>query len=440
MRARAFALRSARIVTPDGARAGVVTVRDGRIQSVTPEAPKRVPLRDLGFLAILPGAVDTHVHVSEPGRGDWEGFDTATRAAAAGGITTLVDMPLPSIPSTTTAAALEVKRGTARGRVYVDCAFWGGIVPGSGSEPAALLAAGARGAKAFLSPSGIEEFPASDLDTLRAAMLALKTAEAPLLAHAELIGDRVGPASAPDYASYLASRPRSLENDAVRMLVSLCRETGCRTHILHLSSSDAVDIVREARSLGLPISAETCPHYLTFAAESIPDRSPAFKCAPPIRERENRERLWRGLREGVLEMVVSGHSPCAPDLKFRGDGDFMTARAGISSLQLSLSATWTGATSRGFELVDIARWMAQGPARLAGLSARKGAIVPGMDADLAIFDPEETYVVEAEGILHRHPATPYLGMRLKGVVLETYVRGHKVYDHGSFVRPHGELL
>jgi allantoinase len=441
MRPRAFALRSARIVTPEGERAGVLTVRDGRIHSITPEAPKRVPLRELGFLAVLPGVVDTHVHVNEPGRTEWEGFATATRAAAAGGVTTFVDMPLHSIPPTTTPAALEAKRAAARGRVYVDCAFWAGIVPGGGSDLPALLAAGARGAKACLAPSGSPEFPASDPETLRSAMIVLKASNAPLLADAELLdSNRVRPASAPAYSAYLASRPRSGENEAVSLLVSLCRETGARAHIVHLSSSDAVAILREARAAGLPISAETCPHYLTFAAESIPDRSPAFKCAPPIRERENRERLWQGLREGAIEMVVSDHSPCAPDLKSAGDGDFMAARGGISSLQFSLSATWTGAMARGFDLGDLSRWMAQAPARLAGLHSRKGAIAPGMDADLAIFDPDETYAVAPEGVLHRHPLTPYLGMRLSGVVLETYVRGHKVYDHGSFGRPHGELL
>ena len=437
---RAFALRSSRIVTSDGERAGVLTVRDGKIHSITPDVPKRVPLRDLGFLAILPGVVDSNVHVNEPGRTEWEGFDTATRAAAAGGVTTIVDMPVYSIPPTTSAGALEIKRAAARGKLHVDCAFWGGVVPENIADLPALLAAGARGAKAFLMLSGIDEFPASDAATLRAAMSALKAANAPLLAHAELMGEGGAvPGSAANYADYLASRPRSWENDAIRLLVSLCRETGCRTHIVHLSSSDAIEIINEAKAEGLPISAETCPHYLTFAAESIPPLSPAFKCAPPIRERDNREKLWQALRGGGIDMVVSDHSPCSPDLKATGGG-FVTARGGISSLQFSLSAVWTKAFARNFQLIDVTRWMAQAPARLAGLSARKGAIAPGMDADLVIFDRDAVYVVTAESVLHRHPLTPYLGQELRGEVLETYVRGHKVYDHGSFARPHGELL
>lgn len=441
MRHRTFALRSARIVTPDGERAGVLTVREGRIEAITPEAPKRVPLRDLGFLAILPGVVDTHVHVNEPGGAACEGFETATRAAAAGGVTTIVDMPLSSVPVTTTVRALNLKRAAARGRMYVDCAFWGGVVPDNPSGLSALVEAGARGAKAFLSPSGLDEFPASDAATLRAAMIELKAVNAPLLAHAELRGaGGAAPASAVEYRDYLASQPRAFENDAIRLLVSLCRDTGCRTHIAHLSSSDAIEIVAAAKGEGLPMTAETCPHYLTFAAESIPPRSPAFKSAPPIRERENRERLWRGLRAGAIDMVVSGHSPPPSDPGNQGDRDFTAARGGISSLQFSLSAVWTGASQREVELTEVLRWMSEAPAALAGLGSRKGRIAPGMDADLAILDLEATFTVEPEGVLHRHPLTPYLGQELRGVVMETYVRGHKVYDHGSFGRPHGELL
>jgi allantoinase len=441
MRSEDFALRSSRVVTAGGVRAAVVVVRGGRIEAVGPEAPKGLKVREAGALAILPGVVDAHVHVNEPGRTEWEGFATATRAAAAGGVTTIVDMPLNSIPVTTTVQALDIKRSAARGRVLVDCAFWGGVVPGNAADLPALIAAGARGAKAFLVHSGIAEFEASDRATLRTAMLALKAAGAPLLAHAELIGACcASPSVSPDYAPYLASRPRAWENDAIRMLVELCRETGCKTHVVHLSSSDAIEIVAAARAEGLPVSAETCPHYLTFAAESIPALSPAFKCAPPIRERENRERLWRGLRDGVIDMVVSDHSPSPPDLKTREGGDFMKAWGGISSLQFSLSAVWTGASARGFELSDVSRWMSERSAGLAGLSARKGSIAPGQDADLILFDPEGTFTVAPETVLHRHPMTPYLGMELQGVVRTTYLRGHKVYDRGTFSRPKGDLL
>ncbi len=436
-----FALRSSRVVTPDGERPAVVIVRGGRIESVADRVPRDVELRDVGDLAILPGVVDAHVHVNEPGRTEWEGFDTATRAAAAGGITTIVDMPLNSIPVTTTVEALELKRAAARGRVYVDCAFWGGVVPGNAADLTALVAAGARGAKAFLIHSGIDEFPASDQPTLRAAMTALKEAGVPLLAHAELMGACCPtPSVAPKYKDYLASRPRAWENDAIRMLVALCRETGCRTHIVHLSSSDALEMVAAARSEGLPLTAETCPHYLTFAAESIPSRSPAYKCAPPIRERENRERLWQGLRDRVIEMVVSDHSPTTPSLKTKGHGDFMAAWGGIASLQFSLAAVWTGASARDFTLTDVSRWMSNRSAQLAGLGARKGSIAPGMDADFVVLDPEATFKVKPYAVLHRHPLTPYTGMELRGVVQQTYVRGHKVYDHGTFAGPHGDLL
>lgn len=440
MRQGPFALRSSRIVTSAGERAGVLTVRGGKIASIGPEAPKRVPLRDLGFLAIFPGVVDTHVHVGEPGRTDWEGFATATRAAAAGGVTTIVDMPTGSIPVTTTASALEIKRSAARGQLHVDCAFWGGVVPGNAADLGALAAAGAKGGYTLLD-SGIDGFSASDTATLRKAMAALVAANVPLLAHAELVRKATAsPRSASSYGDYLATRPRAWEFDAIRLLARLCAETRCRTHIVHLSSADTLGILAKAKADGLPLTAETCPHYLTFASESIPPRSPAFKCAPPIRERENRERLWQGLREGVIDLVVSDHSPNPPDLKVKHGGDFMAARGGIASLQFSLSAVWTGASARGFDLVDVARWMCQAPARLAGLSSRKGALEPGMDADFAIFDPGLAFIAGSGAIHHRHPLTPYLGMELTGVVLETYVRGQRVYDHGSFSRPHGDLL
>lgn len=437
----AFGLRSSRVVTLEGERPAVIVVRGATIEAVLEDDPPDVAVRDVTPLVILPGVVDTHVHVNEPGRTKWEGFETATRAAAAGGITTLVDMPLNSIPATTNAAALEVKRAAARGRVFVDCAFWGGVVPGNAGDLAALVSMGARGAKAFLVESGIEEFPASDPSTLKRAMITLSAAGAPLLAHAELMGACCAvPAEAAEYGPYLASRPRAWENDAIRLLVSLCRETGCRTHIVHLSSADALPEIAAAKAEGLPLSVETCPHYLTFCAESIPARSPAFKCAPPIREAENRERLWQGLRDGVIDMVVSDHSPSTPDLKLQRGGDFMAAWGGIASIQFSLAAVWSGARARGIGLVKVSQWMSDRSARLAGLNGRKGAIAPGMDGDLVIFDPEATFTVSAERVLHRHPLTPYMGMDLRGVVRETYVRGHKVYDHGTFAGPNGELL
>jgi allantoinase len=436
-----FALRSNRVVLSDGTRPAVIVVRGGRIVSAGTEVPSDLAVRDLGDLAILPGVVDCHVHVNEPGRTEWEGFETATKAAAAGGVTTIVDMPLNSIPVTTTLKALEIKRKAALGKVYIDCGFWGGVVPGNTADLGPMIAAGARGAKAFLVPSGIDEFEASDPETLRTAMVALKAAGAPLLAHAELMGACcVTPSKAPDYLDYLVSRPAAWENDAIRMLISLCRATLCRTHIVHLSSAEALPLIRAAKAEGLPLTVETCPHYLTFEAESIPKRSPAYKCAPPIREASNREALWRGLEEGVIDCVVSDHSPSSPELKAREGGDFMAAWGGISSVQFSLPAVWTGAAARGIGLEDVSRLMSLGPARLAGLDRRKGTLAAGSDADLVVFDPDAAFVVEPNSVQHRHPVTPYLGMSLRGVVVETYVRGHKVYDHATFSGPKGDLL
>jgi allantoinase len=436
-----FALKSTRVVTPQGEREAFVTVRAGKIAAITEGMPTSVEIRDVGTAAVIPGIVDAHVHVNEPGRTEWEGFETATRAAAAGGITTIVDMPLNSIPVTTTAEALAIKRAAARGRVHIDCAFWGGVVPGNARDLIDLVAAGARGAKAFLVHSGIDEFPASDAETLRVAMKALKSVNAPLLAHAELMGACCAqPSRAAEYRDYLASRPKSWENDAIRLLVDLCRETGCRTHVVHRSSSEAIEIVASARAEGLPLSAETCPHYLTFDSEAIPPNSPAFKCAPPIRERDNRDRLWQGLRDGVIDVVVSDHSPSSPDLKERDGGDFMKAWGGIASVQFSFPAVWTEASGRGFALSDVVRWMSTHGAALAGLGSRKGRISMGMDADLVVFDPEASFEVEPETVLHRHWLTPYLGRELRGVVLETYVRGRRVHDRGTFGAPSGELL
>ena len=436
-----FALKSRCVLTPEGEQPGYVIVRSGKISAITRYEPSSVPVRDVGAAVVMPGIVDAHVHVNEPGRTEWEGFETATRAAAAGGVTTIVDMPLNSIPVTTNAAALEVKRAAARGKVHIDVAFWGGVVPGNARDLIDLVAMGARGAKAFLVHSGIDEFPESDKETLRAAMRALASVDAPMLAHAELVGGCcLTPATAPDYRDYLKSRPRSWENDAIRLLIALCRETGCRTHVVHLASSEAIPLIAEAKAQGLPFTVETCPHYLTFEAESIPSRSPAFKCAPPIRERENREALWRGLLDGVIDLVVSDHSPSSPELKTRDGGDFMSAWGGISSVQFSLPAVWTEAAARGVSLGDVSRWMSMQPAVLARLASRKGSLAVGCDADIVVFDPGAKFRVEERDVLHRHKVSPYLGKDLSGRVLQTYVRGVKVYDSGSFSAPQGDLL
>jgi allantoinase len=382
--------------------------------------------------------IDPHVHVNEPGRTEWEGFGTAGRAAAAGGVTCLVDMPLNSLPVTTTAAALEVK---ARAAVVcrVDHGFWGGVVPGNLADLEGLIDAGVLGFKCFLVHSGIDEFPNVERADLEAAMPMLARQGLPLLVHAELPGllnPRAMAGRSPrSYAAYLASRPDESERAAIEMMVGLCDRTGCRVHFVHVSSAASLSVIAEARARGLPISAETCPHYLAFAAEEIPDGATQFKCAPPIRDRAHREALWAGLRGGVLDLIASDHSPCPPDLKRLEEGDFGRAWGGISSLQLGLSVVWTHARARGLTLRDVARWMAAAPARLIGAAGRKGRIAAGMDADMIVFEPDEEWTVTAESLHHRHPLTPYLGVRLPGRVRSTMVRGRLVYDRGSFIGP-----
>ena len=440
--AAALAVRSRRVITAEGEREAALLVRGGRIEAlVAPKAvPTGTPVLDFGSSVVMPGLVDSHVHVNEPGRTEWEGFATATRGAAAGGITTLVDMPLNSTPVTTTLAALEAKRVAARGQCHVDVAFWAGVVPGNADELEPMLEAGVPGAKAFLIDSGIDDFPAATEADLRAAMPVLAAHGCVLLAHAELrcVEPPAASGSPERHATWLASRPRAWENEAVALLIRLSREYGCRVHIVHLSCSDAVAPLAAARAEGVLISAETCPHYLAFDCESIPDGRTEWKCAPPIRERENRERLWRALEAGTIEMVVSDHSPCAPALK--AGGDFMADWGGVASVQLSLPAVWTEARLRGVPLSKVLHWMGERPARLAGLGHRKGRLAPGYDADLVVFDPDAFFTVEPERIRHRHKLTPYLGRTLFGCVLATFVRGQQVYADGVFGAPQGELL
>ena len=390
----------------------------------------------------MPGLVDSHVHVNEPGRTDWEGFDSATRAAAAGGVTTLVDMPLNSSPVTTTRDALLRKRDAAAGQGLVDCAFWGGLVPGNVAELGRLLDAGACGVKAFLCHSGIDDFPAAGEAELRAALPILAERGKPLLVHAELATDDAPPQGDPRrYSTYLESRPPSWEREAVALLLRLCRELRAPVHVVHLSAAAAAPLVAEARREGLPLTAETCPHYLTLAADEIEDGHTEFKCAPPVRERRNQDQLWESLLDGTIGLVVSDHSPCPPLLKRPERGDFMAAWGGIASVQLALSVVWTEARRRGVGLERLVRWMAEAPAQLAGLADRKGRIAPGYDADLVAFDSEATFEVASSALHHRHKLTPYLGRQLHGVVMQTWVRGRRVFSRGgSFGSPRGALL
>jgi allantoinase len=393
-------------------------------------------------VVLLPGLVDAHVHVNEPGRTEWEGFASATRAAAAGGVTTILDMPLNSIPPTVDVAALDVKRTSAQGQCFVDVGFWGGAVPGNLGELTALHAAGVFGFKCFLVHSGVDEFPPLRPEDLEDHLRVLRTVDGLLIVHAE-DGDEIERAPSPhseDYRDFLSSRPRVAEDRAISRVIEAARATGGRAHVLHLSSSDALPLIAEARRDGVRITAETCPHYLTFAAEEIPGGATQFKCCPPIREADNREQLWRGLADGTIDCIVSDHSPCTPELKRLDLGDFAEAWGGISSLQIGLSDVWTEARRRGFSLVDVTRWMAERPAQLAGLR-RKGRIEPGHDADFCVFAPDDGFVVDPTALFHRNPITPYAGRRLDGVVRSTWLRGHEV---GSAElagdRPRGHLL
>ncbi|MFC6023067.1 allantoinase AllB [Plantactinospora solaniradicis] len=424
-------LRSRRVVLPDGERPAAVCVRGGRIAAVA--GYDAVPGTDLGELVLLPGLVDTHVHVNEPGRTEWEGFASATRAALAGGVTTIVDMPLNSVPPTVTVEALRVKRTAASGRCHVDVGFWGGAVPGNLAELPGLHAAGVLGFKAFLVDSGVPEFPPLDPAGLAEAFGAV---DALFVVHAE-DPDEVGVAPASvRYADFLGSRPPGAERRAVEVVLDAARRTGARVHILHLSAADALAPVARARREGIRVTVETCPHYLTLDAGGVPDGATEFKCCPPIRDAANRAALWAGLADGLVDCVVSDHSPCPPALKRLDSGNFGAAWGGIASLQLGLPVIWTEARRRGHDLVDVVRWMAERPAEIAGL-AGKGRIVEGADADLVALDPDGEFTVDPAELFHRHPVTPYAGRRLTGRIRGTWLRGEPV---GVTDPPRGRFL
>jgi len=455
-------IRGERVVTTAGVHPASIHVCDGVIAAIKAhnEVPGECPVFDAGRSVIMPGLVDTHVHINEPGRTNWEGFETATRAAAAGGVTTLVDMPLNSIPATTTRESLEAKIAAAKGHCWVDVGFWGGVVPGNTPQLRRLWDAGVLGFKCFLIHSGVDEFchvAEVDLETALAELTALG---AVLIVHAEVPGpidealrkQAAGAASDPRrYSTFLESRPREAENEAVALLMRLLQRlartvrgtphAGPWVHVVHHSSADALPLLRKARADGLPITAETCPHYLRFAAEEIPDGATEFKCCPPIRERENRELLWAALSEGLIEMVVSDHSPCPPELKLREFGDFMRAWGGISSLQLRLPVMWTEAQRRGYGLRELAKWLCSAPAGLVRLRDHKGSISPGCDADLVVWNPEASFRVDSATLHHRHKLTPYAGEVLSGIVETTFLRGRKIYDGGQFpAGPIGAML
>ncbi len=433
-------IRGRRVLTEEGPRELEVGVVDGTITALAPWGTGLTGARlvELGDdETLLPGLVDSHVHVNEPGRTEWEGFASATRAAAAGGVTTIIDMPLNSIPPTVNVAALAQKRAAAASQAFVDVGFWGGAVPGNTADLRALHEEGVFGFKCFLLHSGVDEFPPLEADELEKDLAELATFDALMIVHAEDAQtiDEAPRAGGSRYDRFLASRPRRAENVAIAAVIERARSTGARAHILHLSSSDALPLIAAARRDGVRLTVETCPHYLTLRAEEIPDGATAFKCCPPIREDANRELLWRGLEDGTIDCIVTDHSPSTPDLKDPGNGDFDVAWGGVSSLQLGLPLVWTEARKRGIPLERVLGWMAQAPAALAGLP-RKGRLAVGCDADLVVFAAEETFTVDVNALHHRNAVSPYDGKRLTGVVRRTYLRGEEV-DGGT---PHGRLL
>jgi allantoinase len=437
MPAPPVAIHSKRVLLPDGIGEATVFLKDGLIAGVIggPAVADGMDLVDVGDGVIMPGLVDPHVHINEPGRTDWEGFDTATRAAVAGGITMLVDMPLNASPVTTTAKAFDRKAAAAAEQLHCDCGFWGGVVPGNSREIEPLIRRGVLGFKAFLTHSGIDEFPNVTEADLRQAMPVIAAHGLPLLVHCELTNGTAPAQTDPrSYPQYLASRPTDWEDEAIALMIRLCAEYRCRVHIVHLSSAGSIDQLRVAKNKGLPLTVETAPHYLYFNAEDIPDGNPLFKCAPPIRDTDNNHRLWEGLRQGVIDFIATDHSPAPPALKRVETGDLTKAWGGISSLQLSLPVVWTAAERHGFTLNDVAQWLSAAPAFLAGEEKNRGKIAQGYQADLVVWDPGQTFRVEEHLLHHRHKVTPYLGETLKGVVKQTWLRGVKIYDSGTFIQ------
>ena len=425
------AIKSQRVIINGKICPAAITMQNGLIHEILPydSLPDSVESEDYGNLVIMPGIIDAHVHINEPGRTKWEGFETATKAAAAGGITTLADMPLNSSPVTITLEALEMKRGAAKNKLTVDCSFYAGLIPGNEANIEPLLDAGVRGVKAFLCHSGIDEFPAATEKELRSVMPLLAKRDIPLLAHAE-ITDSDLPAfdNHSNYLQYSASRPERWEINATKLLINLCRETGCRVHIVHLASAKAAELLKDAKEEGLPITVETAPHYLFFSSENIPDGNTLYKCAPPIRDHNNREALHDALFSGVIDFVATDHSPSPPELKELKTGNLKKAWGGISSLQLLLPSLWTVTRKRGASPADICRWLCSNPATFLNIFDQTGEIAPGKEASFVIWDSEKSFTVKASSLYHRHRLTPYDGLQLTGRVENVWLRGEKIYN------------
>ncbi|MDB5246627.1 MAG: allB [Segetibacter sp.] len=433
-----FAIKSYRVVTPEHVKAAFVLIKNGVITDVVETLPESffVKVIDVGDKLLMPGVTDPHVHINEPGRTEWEGFETATKAAIAGGITTLIDMPLNSSPVTTTAKAFNEKLAAAKNKIHANVGFWGGLVPGNEKDIEPLIERGVLGFKAFLTHSGIGEFPNVTEEDLRKAMPIIAKYDLPLLVHCELTGEvKLERSNVNSYQQYVASRPKEWEDKAIEMMIRLCEELNCRVHIVHLSSANSIEAIAKAKSKALPLTVETAQHYLYFNAEEIPDGNTAFKCAPPIREKANNEQLWQALKDGIIDFVATDHSPAPPAIKELESGDFTKAWGGISSLQFALPVLWTAAKKRGGSLQELVKWLCVNPAKLAGRASTKGKIAKGFDADLIVFDDEKTFTVTEDLIQHKHKVTPYLNEMLAGVVEQTYLQGVKVFDKGAFTEP-----
>jgi allantoinase len=441
-----MAIHSERVITPDGIQKATVLIKDGKIADVVAGLPVAdQPVIELSDKVLMPGVVDPHVHINEPGRTEWEGFDTATKAALSGGITTLVDMPLNSSPVTTTSAAFDEKIKSSNGKLHTNCGFWGGIIPGNAREIEPLAEKGVLGFKAFLTHSGIDEFPNVTEADLRKAMPLIAKNDLPLLVHCELQGFAIRSPlewgqGVRSYNNYLSSRPKKWEDDAIALMIRLCEEFSCRVHIVHLSSADSVEQIVHAKQKSLPLTVETGQHYLYFNAEEIKDGQTPFKCAPPIREKVNNEKLWQALKEGIIDFVATDHSPAPPALKELTSGDFMKAWGGISSIQFALPVLWTAAKKHNCGLTDVAKWLCEKPALLPGLQGMKGKIEKGYDADFAVWNPENKFIVKEEIINHKHKITPYLNEELNGIIEQTWLKGEKVFDMGQFILNKGSLF
>ncbi|MBK9332221.1 MAG: allantoinase AllB [Ignavibacteria bacterium] len=440
-----FGIRSRNVLINNELRSAVVLIGNGKISEILDyNTSGEYITEDYDDLTVMPSLIDTHVHVNEPGREDWEGFETLTKSAAAGGITMIVDMPLNSSPVTTDKNSFEKKISAAEGKLYTDVGFYGGAVPDNISELNSLRDCGVMGFKSFMIDSGLDEFRHISESDLEEILYELnKFSKVPLLVHAEksegesenIIDNEFS------YSSFLKSRPGEMECDAIKILIRLSEKFDSHIHIVHLSSADAVDLIRKAKKDGLKITVETCPHYLYFHSEIIPERNTVFKCTPPIRNNDNREKLWKAVKDGVIDMIVSDHSPCPDDMKFKSEGNFVKAWGGISGIQLGLSAVWTEAKKRGFSIPDISKLMSAGPAKLIGMEKVKGKIEKGFDADIIIFDPESTFTVDSGNLFHKNKLTPYEGEKLKGKVIVTYLRGNKIYDNGVFTEnPFGKII